>query len=224
MKVLFVLTSNGFLGSTGQATGTWLSEFLVPYRYFVDRGIDVAVASVKGGDAPLDPSSVEAQKSTGTELDPQSKALLRNSLCLASNFAQLSDCDAIFFPGGSGGMWDFPDSEAVQWAVEYCLTNGKVVAALCHGVAGLVSARASSGDSVLHGRRVTGFSDAEELEIGRETVVPFLLESKLRQLGAEYRCASNWQPCVEIDGKLITGQNPASAAMLAEAVYSVLTR
>lgn len=224
-RILIITTSNAAMGDSGKPTGIWAEELAVPYYAFIDAGFDVEIASPKGGSIPFDPSSI---KQPG-ENDPVVERLLDDAAAQekirAARVAAEVDAsafDAVFFPGGHGTMWDLPNDAGVTRAVETAFANGKLVGSVCHGAAGLVSAKRGDGRSIVEGKRVNSFTDAEEAEAGLAQVVPFLLETRLRELGARFEGAGNWQPFAVRDGQLITGQNPQSshrvAGMLIEAL------
>ena len=224
-KILIVTTSHSELGTSNKPTGMWLEELTIPYYQFVDAGVPVTIASVKGGVIPVDPSS---RKKLGENSpivdrflqDPQAKRALEQSLAIEE--IEPSEYDAIFLPGGHGTMWDLPQCDRLAQIISEALTQNRVVAAVCHGPAGLVSARTADGCSVLEGRKVTAFTDSEEEAVGLTQTVPFLLETKLRELGADFQSANNFQAFAIVDGNLITGQNPASSPIVAERVLEAL--
>lgn len=219
--VLLVMTNHGELGDTGEPTGLYLSEAAHPWHVFNDAGWAVVLASPEGGAAPIDPRSLE-------NLDEESEAFLRRHARdgVIPSTARLSAMnarkfDAIFFAGGHGTMWDFPQSEGVKSAAQGVYRAGGVVAAVCHGPAALVILEQRDGSPLVAGRRVTGFTNAEEDAVELTEAMPFLLETRLRELGAEFVGAANFQQNVVEDGRLVTGQNPASARGTAEAVVRI---
>lgn len=222
--VLFVLTSHARLGNTGKATGVFLEELAVPYWYLLDRGHAVRFASIAGGEAPIDPGSREpSQLSPAVErllADEQVMAALRETS--AVDTCSIDDFDALYLPGGHGTMWDLPSSEGLARLVGNAFDAGRVVAAVCHGPAGLVGAKLADGKPLVAGRRMAGFTDAEERAVGLSEVVPFLLEHRLRELGADVVVAPNFTSNVVRDGRLVTGQNPQSSEALAVALAAAL--
>lgn len=218
-KVLMIVTSSNKMGNTDKPTGIWAEELAVPYYTLQDAGILVTISSTKGGKAPIDPSSI---KPLGENEELVERMLRDKELQnLVDNTIPLFDLnpdefDAIFFPGGHGTMWDLPENKAVKNAVESAFSYGKLIASVCHGAAGLVSAVRTDGFPVIQGRKINSFTDAEEREVGLDSVVPFMLETRIRQLGAVFECADNWQPFAIKDGQFITGQNPQSSAKVAE--------
>jgi putative intracellular protease/amidase len=208
-RVLFVLTSHDTLGSTGKETGFYLPEVTHPYEAFEQAGIDVEFVSPKGGKAPM----------IGIDLqDPLNKAFLEDSAKLAKVENTLTPAeiepsryDAIFFAGGHGTMWDFPDDERLARIAAAIYEQGGVVGAVCHGLAGLVNVKLSDGSYLVAERTVAGFTNEEEAAVGLSDVVPFLLASKLSDRGATHTKADNFQTHVVVSDRLVTGQNPASA-------------
>lgn len=225
-RILFVLTSHALLGATGRPTGFHWEEFATPFYAFRDVGHEVEVASIPGGRPPCDPGSLKeeiaANRPTVARFlnDAPALALLDATLAIAA--ADPGRYDGVFLPGGHGTMWDLPGSEPLARLVGTLFDAGKAVAAVCHGPAGLVAARRADGRPIVEGRRVNSFTDAEEAAIGLAEAMPFLLETRLRELGARFEGGPNFQPYDVRDGNLVTGQNPASAAGVAEGVLAVL--
>jgi putative intracellular protease/amidase len=224
MKILMVLTSHDRLGETGQKTGFWLEEFAAPYYVFKDANADITIASPQGGQPPLDPKSDEPDFQTAaTERfkgDAEAQLALANSVRLANVSAE--DFDAVFYPGGHGPLWDLTaDTESIA-LIERMFASGKTVAAVCHAPAVLRNAVSPDGTPLIEGKSVTGFSNSEEEAVQLTEVVPFLLEDELMMKGGNYSKSSDWHPYVVTDGKLITGQNPASSEQAAQAVLASL--
>jgi putative intracellular protease/amidase len=219
--VLFVVTSNAVKGATGIPTGYNLAEVTHPLEKLHAAGIRVEFASPQGGDAPLD--GLEDMK------DPViarywADAGFRRDI---ANTLRLDEVDparysAIFFAGGHGTMWDFPDSVAAQKAIREIDAAGGIVSAVCHGPAALVNARRADGSLLVAGKQVAAFTNGEEEEVESTHVVPFLLATTLEERGAHHRNAPNWSDNVVVDGRLITGQNPQSAAHLGEVLRDAL--
>jgi putative intracellular protease/amidase len=224
MRILLVLTSHDQLGDTGEKTGFWLEEFAAPYYHLRDAGALITLASPKGGQPPLDPKSSQVDFQTDAtrrfEDDPAAQAALASTLPLAEVSAD--DFDAVFFPGGHGPLWDLCTNPTAIALIEAFVAQQKPVAAVCHATAVLNEARTPTGRPLVAGRRVTGFSNAEEDAVGLSRVVPFLVEERLKELGAVYECTEAWGPLVVVDGGLITGQNPASSERVAEALLQAL--
>jgi putative intracellular protease/amidase len=212
-NVLIVVTSHDRIDENHR-TGLWLEEFALPYEEFLKAGYSVTVASPKGGSAPLDPRSVEGEQWASA------RAVLQNTLPL--NQVSGEGYDAIFLPGGHGTMFDLPDNAGLQKLLQSFAEADKVVAAVCHGPAGLVNVRLSDGTPLVSGKTLTAFTDDEERAAQLDKQMPFLLESKLREQGAKFVVAPNFAAHVQRDGKLVTGQNPASSAGVARAVIEAL--
>ena len=224
-RVLFIATSNTSLGTTGKPTGVWAEELVVPYYQLIDAGATVEIATPKGGPLAFDPGSVKpaGQNDALTErflADPAAQA--KAHATLAATSVDASSFDAVFFPGGHGTMWDLPVDAGVTRAVEAAFAAGRLIASVCHGAAGLVTARRPDGKSIVEGKRISSFTDAEEDAVGLTSVVPFQLESRLRELGAVFEGAPNWQAFAVRDGQFITGQNPQSSKLVAQHVVEAL--
>lgn len=224
MKILIVLTSHDQLGDTGKKTGFWLEELAAPYYVLKDAGAAITLASPKGGQPPLDPKSDLPENQTEStkrfRTDAAAQAELANTKKLADVSAD--DFDAVFYPGGHGPMWDMPDNAASIALIEAFVKADKPVGAVCHAPVALVNVRGRDGEYLVKGRRVTGFTNAEEEAVGLTAVVPFLLEDRLKERGGIYSKAANWVPYVQLDGKLVTGQNPASSGPGAEELLKLL--
>ncbi|MES2450025.1 MAG: type 1 glutamine amidotransferase domain-containing protein [Pseudomonadota bacterium] len=220
-KILFVLTSHADLGATGQKTGVWLEELAAPYYVLMDAGHDVLLSSTVGAAAPLDPASLESPW-----LTPAGQRFLDDSRATSAIAAtpRLADVDAsafdaVYFVGGAGAAWDFPTDAAVKNTIEAVAAKGGIVSAVCHGVLALTAAIGPDGMPFVQGRRVTGISNTEEELTTFDQVVPVLPESRLVELGGIYgKAADPFGPHVAVDGKIITGQNPASAELVAKAI------
>ncbi len=224
MTILFVLTSHDQLGNTGKKTGFWLEEFAAPYYVLKDAGATITLASPKGGQPPLDPTSDLPENLTEMtkcfRTDKVAQAELAKTKKLAAVSAE--GFDAVFYPGGHGPMWDMPDNAASIALVEAFVKAGKPVGAVCHAPAAFVNVRGQDGEYLVKGKRVTGFTNAEEQAVGLSAVVPFLLEDRLRERGGVFSSGVNWAPHVQVDGMLVTGQNPASSGPAAQALHTLL--
>jgi len=211
MKILMVLTSHDKLGDTGRKTGFWLEEFAAPYYTFLDAGARVTLASPKGGQPPLDPKSDTPEGQTDFtrrfKQDPAAQAVLAKTSRLAD--VKTSDYDAVFYPGGHGPMWDLTEDPHSIALIEAFFNDGKPVAAVCHAP-GVFHRVKFQGQPLVKGKRVTGFTNGEEEAVHLTKVVPFLVEDELKRLGGFYEKVANWVPFVVTDGRLVTGQNPAS--------------
>ena len=223
-KILFVITSHDKLGETGQKTGFWLEEAVNPYYRFLDAGFDVTLTSPKGGEPPMDEKSIldewQTEDTRRFFQDQTAQEKFKHTVPLAE--VQAADYDGIFLPGGHGPMWDLCQEEKLAKLLEEFDRASKIVAAVCHGPAGLVGAKKDDGTPLVAGKKVTAFSNSEETTVGLHEVVPFLLETRLCDLGAEFIKAEDFQAKVIQDGNLITGQNPASSTATAEAVIASL--
>lgn len=223
-KVLMVLTSHDQLGDTGEKTGFWVEEFAAPYYVLVDAGIEVTIASPKGGQAPIDPKSeLEDFQTPATrryDTDTTAQAAVANTQVLSTLNA--NDFDAVFYPGGHGPLWDLADDQASIALIEAFTKANKPVAAVCHASAVLLKAQNEAGDALVKGKAVTGFTNSEEAAVELTNVVPFLLEDELIKLGADYQKVEDWHPLAVQDGLLITGQNPASSEDVAHKLLSAL--
>jgi putative intracellular protease/amidase len=219
--VLFVVTSNAVKGDTGIPTGFNLAEATHPFEKLHKAGIQVEFASPKGGAAP--PDGMEDMNDPVIAhywADANFRHAIANTLCLDD--VDPARYSAIFFAGGHGTMWDFPNSTAAQKAIREIDAAGGIVSAVCHGPAALVNARRTDGSLLISGKRVAAFTNGEEEEVQATHIVPFLLASTLNERGAFHQNTPNWTNNVVIDGRLITGQNPQSAASLGEALRDAL--
>ena len=215
-NILIIVTSHDKIDAE-HPTGLWFEEFAVPYQLFGEQGYVVTVASPKGGQTPIDPRSLPDAE----QAEAQAEALQALKETQALGSVNVENYDAVFFPGGHGTMYDLPSPEIGQIVSQFADAE-KVVAAVCHGPAALVEAKNSDGTPLVQGRKVTGFTNAEEQAVELDKLMPFLLESRLRELGAEFDAASNWSDHVIVDGKLITGQNPQSSGSAAKAIIDAL--
>ena len=217
MKVLMVLTSHDTLGNTGRKTGFWLEELAAPYYAFKDAGVEIVLASPKGGQPPLDPKSNEPSFQTELthrfEADAAANAQLASSVRLDS--VQQADFDTVFYPGGHGPMWDLADDKHSIALIESFIAANKPVALVCHAPGVLRHVKTPAGKPLAEGKQVTGFTNTEEAGVGLTDVVPFLVEDMLKENGGIYSKGDDWGSYVVQDGLLITGQNPASSAMAA---------
>jgi len=219
-----VLTSHSELGNTGKKTGFWLEEFAAPYYVFVDAGVSVTLASPQGGQPPLDPSSDTANAQTDDtrrfKLDVAAQDGLAHTVKLASVVA--NEYDAVFYPGGHGPLWDLANDKHSIALIEAMDRAGKPVALVCHAPGVLRNVLSTDGAPFVKGKHVSGFSDTEEEAAQLTKVVPFLVEDELKRLGGLYAKGPDWTSFVQIDGNLITGQNPASSAPAANDLLNLL--
>jgi putative intracellular protease/amidase len=224
MKILIVLTSHDQLGDTGKKTGFWLEEFAAPYYVLKDAGATITLASPKGGQPPLDPKSelpeFQTELTKRFRTDTAAQAELANTKKLADVSAD--DFDAVFYPGGHGPMWDMPDNATSIALIEAFVKADKPVGAVCHAPVVLVNVRGKDGEYLVKGKRVTGFTNTEEVAVGLDHVVPFLLEDRLKERGGIYSKAADFAHYVQVDGLLVTGQNPKSSGPGAEELLKLL--
>lgn len=224
--ILMVLTSHDLLGDTGEKTGFWLEEFAAPYYAFLDAGADVTLASPKGGQPPIDPKSALPESQTAATRRFAADAAGTVALAATRRIASLDagDYHAIFLPGGHGPMWDLAVDAALGHLIEAFDQEAKPIGAVCHGPAGLLSAKRADGQPLVAGRRVAAFTNSEEAAVGLSRVVPFLLADRLQGLGATIDVGPDFAPHVATDGNLVTGQNPASSEPAAHALLALLGR
>lgn len=224
MKVLIVLTSHDQLGNTGNKTGFWLEEFANPYYQLKDAGVEVVLASPLGGKPPLDPKSNEPDFQTDDthrfDDDKAAQAELAKTNKLAD--MKVEDFDAVFYPGGHGPLWDLHNDKDSIALIEGFIAAGKPVATVCHAPSVLLKAKDKNGDSLVKGKKVTGFSNTEEAAVELTDVVPYLLEDQLVAMGGLYQKVEDWNPLAVVDGLIITGQNPGSSAAVAQALVKAL--
>ena len=211
-KILIVTTNADKIGDTD--TGVWLEEFAVPYEEFVDNGFMITIASPKGGSVPIDPKSEDKKYE-------DFKPLLLDAEKLDT--IDYKDFDALFLPGGHGPMVDLAHDETLAKIVSYIASANKVIAAVCHGPAGLLSAKTIEGRPFVSGKKLTAYSNMEEKLSKMDDKVPFSLEDSLNMLGADYEAGIPMLSHTVTDGKLVTGQNPASSKKLAKEVVDLLS-
>jgi|TARA_R110000787_G_scaffold58962_2_gene133823 putative intracellular protease/amidase len=223
MKILMVLTSHDKLGDTGKKTGFWLDEFAAPYYVFKDAGADITIASPKGGQPPLDPSSDTKDAQTPAtdrfKDDTDAQKALANTDVLSTIDA--AGYDAVFYPGGHGPLWDLAEDADSIKLIETVTAAGTPLGAVCHAPA--IFKNTKSGDKPLvSGKTVTGFTNTEEDAVGLTGVVPFLVEDMLKANGGNYQKGADWGSFVVTDGKLVTGQNPASSEEAAKKLLALV--
>lgn len=225
-KILFVLTSHDQLGDTGKKTGFWIEEFAAPYYLLKDKGVDITLASPKGGQPPIDPSSEAPESQTpATERfngDKETQDLLSKTLKLDA--VNQSDYDAVFYPGGHGPLWDLAEDAQSIALIESFYNNNKPISAVCHAPAVFRHTKNTDGTPLVQGKKVTGFSNSEEEAVQLTTVVPFLVENMLQENGGTYSKGDDWSPYALEDGLIITGQNPASSELVAELLLNKLDK
>lgn len=221
-KILMVLTSHSKLGNTDQKTGFWLQELTHPYYEFKNSGYEVDIASPEGGMAPLDAKAFD-------EPDEFHQRFLNDAALMAKVMRTIplaeinpADYDVILFSGGSGPMWDFPNNPDISRISSAIYESNGIVSAVCHGTAALVNIKLSNGEYLINGKDVATFTKEEEAGIGQLDIIPFLLEEKLASRGAIHIYGKAWQENVVVQGRLITGQNPASAKKLSQEIIKQL--
>ena len=224
MKILQVLTSHDQLGNTGRKTGFWLEEGAAPYFAFRDAGVDVTLASPKGGQPPIDPKSDEPGNQTPAQVrfkkDAEAIKAFANTVKLAD--VKAADFDTVFYPGGHGPMWDLAEDPVSIALLESFYSSDKPIALVCHAP-GVLRHVKYKGEPLVKGKHVTGFTNGEEEAVGLTKVVPFLVEDELLSLGAIFEKKANWQPYSITDGHLVTGQNPASSTVTAQALMKLVS-
>jgi putative intracellular protease/amidase len=223
MKIVMVLTSHDQLGDTGRKTGFWLEEFAAPYFVFRDAGVDLTLASPKGGQPPVDPKSdlPENQTPAMTRFKQDESAQKALSETVKLDTIKSEDYDTVFYSGGHGPMWDLAESPVSIALLESFYNSGKPIALVCHSP-GVLRHVTYNGAPLVKGKHVTGFTNGEEEAVQLTHVVPFLVEDELLRLGATFEKLANWQPFFVVDGRLITGQNPASSTSTAQALVKFL--
>lgn len=224
MKILMVLTSHDKLGDTGNKTGFWLEEFAAPYYVFKDAGAEITLASPKGGQPPLDPGSDTEEAQTDAtkrfKADEAAQKHLATTEVLSSVSAD--GFDAIFYPGGHGPLWDLAEDADSKTLIETFAASDRPVGAVCHAPGVFKHVKGADGKALVSGKTVTGFTNTEEEAVGLTDVVPFLVEDMLTANGGTYKKGDDWASFVVVDGKLVTGQNPASSEEAAQKLLPLL--
>jgi putative intracellular protease/amidase len=224
LKILIVLTSHSDLGNTGTKTGFWIEEFAAPYYVLADAGVQITIASPKGGQPPIDPqSALESSQTDATRRFDKDPALIEKlAHTMRLQEVKVEDYDAVFYPGGHGPLWDLANDQTSIAIIESFYNQKKPIAFVCHAPGALIKAKLPNGDPLVKGKEVTGFSNSEEEAVQLTKVVPFLLEDEMQKLGAHYSKGANWGSYVKSDGLLITGQNPASSEATAKILLETL--
>ncbi|MFW8596044.1 type 1 glutamine amidotransferase domain-containing protein [Cribrihabitans neustonicus] len=224
MKILMVLTSHDQLGDTGEKTGFWLEEFAAPYYVLRDAGAEITLASPKGGQPPLDPKSDSEDAQTDAtrrfKQDEDAQKALANTVKLSA--VEADQFDAVFYPGGHGPLWDLAGDADSRRLLESFAAADRPIGAVCHAPGVFRHVNGSNGEPLVKGRRVAGFTNSEEEAVGLTDVVPFLVEDMLKEKGGNYEKGDDWAPYVVVDGKLVTGQNPASSEGAAKELLALL--
>ncbi len=225
-KVVFVLTSHDELGNTGEKTGFWVEEFAAPYYLLKDKGVNITIASPKGGQPPIDPKSELPDFQTPATVrfndDKETQQILSKTIELSK--IKESDFDAVFYPGGHGPLWDLAENKNSIKLIESFIENKKLVAAVCHAPAVFKNTKNKDNSSLVNGLKVTGFSNTEEEAVQLTNIVPFLVEDMLKENGAKFSKGDDWSPYAIQDNLLITGQNPASSELVAELLFNHLEK
>lgn len=221
-KILIVLTNHDTLGDSGKPTGYWLSEVSHFYDVVTRAGYEVDFVTPRGGKAPLDPISVKLNDPVNREFMENPHLMARLDNTLSPDEVQWVDYAAVYYVGGHGPIWDVATDEKIAEIAGRIFENKGIISAVCHGSAGLLNIRDSNGEPLLKGKKITGFSNLEERLVRKSKWVPYLLESELKQRGAEYTKALPGLTHVEVSGRVVTGQNPRSAKAVAEELVTLL--
>jgi putative intracellular protease/amidase len=223
VKILMVLTSHDQLGDTGRKTGFWLEEFAAPYFVFRDAGVQLTLASPKGGQPPIDPKSDLPEEQTPAMARFKEDKVAQNALAETVRLSDMNSeaFDTIFYVGGHGPMWDLVDNPDSIHLIESFYNSGKPIAAVCHSPA-VFHRVIYQGELLVKGKRITGFTNGEEAAVNLTHVVPFLVEDELKRIGGIFEKAADWAPFAVVDGRVVTGQNPASSTTAAKALIEVL--
>jgi putative intracellular protease/amidase len=224
MKILIVLTSHDELGDSGKKTGFWLEEFAAPYYIFKDAGADITLASPKGGQPPLDPSSDSDDAQTDDTRRFKGDEAAQRHLASTRMLSEMTadSFDATFYPGGHGPLWALSEDADSKRLIEAFAAADHPIGAVCHAPAVFRHTLDTDGKPLVSGRRVTGFTNTEEEAVGLTKIVPFLVEDMLKSIGGSYEKGADWSSFVLCDGKLVTGQNPASSAEAAKQILALL--
>lgn len=222
-KVLFVLTSHDELGNTGLKTGFWTEELAAPYYALSDKGVDITIASPKGGLPPIDPKSEDPSSQTDATRRMDNDAVLMDKLknTIPLSEVKSEDFDAVFYPGGHGPLWDLAEDKTSQQLIVDFYTSDKPVGFVCHAP-GVLKDVKINGEYLVKGKNVTGFTNTEEDAVQLTDIVPFLVEDMLKKNEGIYSKIEDWNPYAVVDGTLVTGQNPASSEKVAEELLKLL--
>jgi len=220
-----VLTSHSELGKTGEKTGFWIEEFAAPFYVLKDAGAEITIASPLGGQPPVDPKSELPDAQTAATKRFYSDIDAIDAVAFSFKLADMNvvDFDGVFYPGGHGPLWDLANDKNSIALIETFYEQNKPIAFVCHAPAALVNVKLPNGTPLVKGKQVTAFSNTEESAVKLTSVVPFLLESTLVELGGKYSKGADWSSYVKEDGLLITGQNPASSEAVAKLLLAQIT-
>ena len=224
-RILILSTASDALGETGKPTGVWYEELATPYYAFTDAGHEVTLVTLGGKPVPIDPNSDVAGDEAPASVSRFRDDAAATALLAAPGWLEAEDIaeyDALYIPGGHGAMYDLAESDLVAEVIGKAWDQGKIVASVCHGPAAFSKAVDAEGTPIVKGRKVSAFTDSEERGVGLAEAMPFLLETRLRELGADFDGVADWQPHSVVDGRLVTGQNPASSDGAAEKVLALL--
>jgi putative intracellular protease/amidase len=223
MKILMVLTSHDQLGNTGRKTGFWLEEFAAPYFVFRDAGVELTLATPKGGQPPVDPKSDLPENQTPAMVRFKVDEAAQKALAHTAKLSEMKseNFDTAFYVGGHGPLWDLAESPDSIELLESFYNAGKPIALVCHSP-GVLRHVTHHGAPLVKGKRLTGFTNDEEAAVQLTEVVPFLVEDELKKLGAKFEKVPNWQPFAIVDGRLVTGQNPASSTSAAQELLKMV--
>jgi len=222
-KVLFVITSHAELGNTGLKTGFWTEELAAPYYALSDKGVEVILSSPKGGLPPIDPKSEDPSSQTDATRRMDNDEVLKNKLNSTHKLSEVKSEDfaAVFYPGGHGPLWDLAEDKVSQDLIVDFHNNDKPIAFVCHAP-GVLKDVKIEGEYLVKGKNVTGFTNTEEEAVQLTDIVPFLVEDMLKKNGGEYSKVEDWSPYAVVDGRIITGQNPASSEKVAEELLKLI--
>lgn len=221
-KALIVLTSHNRLGDTGRSTGFHLAEMTRAYRIFKEAGYEIDIVSPEGGKPPVDPRSNVLDDPANREFlnDPHAVDRLENSW--TPDRVNPDDYVLIYFSGGHGTMWDFPENRHLIDIASHIYSRRGIVASVCHGPAALLNVRLLNGSYLVDGKEVSSYTNEEEAKAGLDEVVPFLLESQLEERGAKFVKSPPGQEKVAVSERLVTGQNSSSAEGVAKAAVDLV--
>lgn len=222
---MIVNTSTDYFGEHEKPTGLWLGELVHFYNEFKDEDVTLDIFNVTGGNTPIDPVSLSPLM-----LDKKTKSYYKdaefmNKLKYAQPITEANpeNYDAIYFTGGHGVMYDFPENSTIQHAIETIYRKGGIVSAVCHGIAALLNAKSENGNYLIEDKHITGFSNIEEVLANRDTLVPFHLQNEIKNRGAKYSFRRlPFTSYVQVDDRIVTGQNPQSPAKVAQEVKKLL--
>lgn len=218
-KIAIVVTSAAKMGD--HETGLWLEEAAAPYKYFVENGAGADIISISGGDVPLDKASLGGDFNTAEckwFMETNEGKLKGTASIKDTDFSQY---DAVYLAGGHGTCADYINNADLTAVIDSAYAKGKVVSACCHGVLGFVDAKKPDGSALVKDLKVCGFTNSEEAAVGLTEKVPFLLETELKKKGANFEGGADWGSHVQVDGKVVTGQNPASSTECAKQILAL---